>query len=456
MAGAFSDADLAPGSGGFSDADVAVDHAEAPGLGQQASDFFSHTWNGISGAVSGTASAIRHPLDAIDAAHAELTRSADEIQKGKDAWKAGDHAKALAHWKLAVPVMGPMSQQMGEEEQRGQGGAEAGDFLGFMAGAKLLHEAGKAVPKIPDAARGAASGIKIAAEATADAVKNPADLVGRAARAVPDVVTDKVLPKVERAATLSPAAQDAIKIAPGGSNIVAAASSTARAARTANRFIRTAQGLGQDAPPVKGAAPASGVAYPGAQDPAAVQSRAPAIDTSTELSPEQEAALAARRGAFSDADVAAPAEPVASPTPVAPDAEPAKTGKFALTPGEGTHLDLELKEGQVPTAKDYQAQARKVWAGHMATRLSAMRVTPEQFGQMTQSEVDALAKDIGINKSSPEKIALVMDKLQSQPNVALPELGKATEQSAPTPRSPKRARSAKSTAQTISDQMLEK
>lgn len=475
MAGAFSDADLAPGSGGFSDSDVAVDHAEAPGLGQQLSDFFGHTWNGVSGAVSGTASAIRHPLDAIDAAHAELTRSADEIQKGKDAWKAGDHSKALAHWKLAVPVMGPMSQQMGEEEQRGEGGAEAGDFLGFMGGAKLLHEASKAVPKIPGAVRGAASGVKTAAEATAEAVKNPANAVGNMARTVPEPVSTG-LSKVEKAVTLSPAAQDAIKILPGGSNIVGAANTIGRGARTAQRFLKTGQRLGAEAPAEPARLP-SGVAYPGAQDPAAIEQRTPNFDM--DLTPEQEAARAARApqaGAFSDADVAptqtetpaavpetqpaipetqpaVPASETPAETPAAPEAT--AKGKFALKPGEGTHLDLQLKEGEVPTAKDYQAQARKVWAGHMATRLNAMGVNAETFGQMTQADVDTLAKDIGIKASSPEKIALVMDKLQSQPNVTLPDLGKATKKSAaPTRKPAKRAPKAPSTAEHIGGQLM--
>lgn len=489
MARVISDDDIAPAAAPaagrvISDDDVAINHQEQPGLGQQVSDFFSHTLAGVSGAVGGASSLVKNaftnPTAIVDAAHEELKRSADEIQKGKDAWKAGDHGKAIAHWKMAVPIMGPMDEQLHQEAERGEGGAEFGDFLGFMAGAKLLHEAGKAVPKIPGAARSAASGIRAAAEATANAVKNPADAVGNAARAVPESVTSG-LSKVEKAATLRPVVSDAIEMVPGaGAPIAAGARTLARGARTANRLITKARTLGADAPPTRGAAPAEGVAYPGAQDPAAIEPRTPVIDTSTEPSPEQEASAAGRQAVrvVSEDDIApAKAQPypgqtdpaavqpmtpaideavAATPVPTGrvsasvpqsgpPAAEavestpPAsgpvstpetKVGKYALKPGEGTHLELDLKEGEVPAAKDYQAAARKVWAGHMATRLNAMGVTPEAFGQMTQTQVDALAKDIGIKASSPEKIALVMDKLQAQPNVALPELGKATEQSA--------------------------
>lgn len=507
MARVISDDDIAPATPAagrvISDDDVAVDHKEAPGVGQQLSDLFSHTWAGVSGAVEGAASAVRHPLDAIDAAHEGLKRSADEIQKGKDAWKAGDYGKALAHFKLAAPIIGPQAAAMREEGERGEAGAEAGDFLGFMGGAKLLSE----IPKIPGAARGAAGGLRTAAEATADAVRNPANAVGNAARAVPESVTS-ALSKVDRATQLSPAAQDAIKIMPGGSSAVAAASTAGRVARNANRFIARAKGLGAEAPPEPARIPSS-VPYPGAQDAAAIEPLTPQIDTSTEQSPEQAAAAAGRQAvrvvseddiapatphpypgqtdpaavqpmtpAIDEAVAATPIRPgpVSEPSPqtgppaaeaVETNGQPSgpvstpetKTGKFALTPGEGTHLDLQLKEGEVPTAKDYQAQARKVWAGHMATRLNAMGVTPEQFGQMTQSDVDALAKDIGIKASSPEKIALVMDKLQSQPNVALPSLQKATEQSAKpmqkaAPRKPAKRATPKTTAQVIGDQLM--
>lgn len=499
MARVISDDDIAPASPAagrvISDDDVAIDHQQTPGLGQQVSDFFTHTWAGVSGVVGGAGSLVKdaftNPTAIVDAAHEELKRSADEIQKGKDAWKAGDHGKALAHWKLAVPAIGPQAANMREEGERGEGGAEFGDFVGFMAGAKLLHEAGKAVPKIPSAARGAASGVRTAAEATVDAVKNPANAVGNAARAVPESVTSG-LAKVEKAVTLSPAAQDAIKIAPGGSNLVAGANTIARGARTAQRFLKAGQRLGVEAPPEPARTP-TGVAHPGAQDPAAVEPRTPQIDTSTEQSPEQEAAAAGRQAVrvVTEDDIApaqqqpypgqtdpAAVEPMtpvideavaATPIPArAPAAEtPAETpatpeatakGKFALKPGEGTHLDLQLKEGEVPTAKDYQAQARKVWAGHMATRLNAMGVNAETFGQMTQADVDTLAKDIGIKASSPEKIALVMDKLQSQPNVALPSLQKATEQSAKpaakaAPRKPVTRAKPKTTAQVIGDQL---
>jgi hypothetical protein len=317
----FTDEDVAPAQSSaqphtFTDADVAVDHQEAPGLGQQVSDLFSHTWAGVSGAVGGATSAIRHPLDAIDAAHEGLKRSADEVEKGKKAWAAGDHAAALAHWKLAVPIIGPQAATMREEGERGEAGAEMGDFLGFMAGAKLLHEGGKVIVKTPGAVPAAASGVRTAAGAAIDAVRNPADTVGNLARAVPDVVTNTILPKVEQAATLQPGTADALKILPAGSNIVGAANTIARLARRARAGIQTAQGLGSEAPPVPARTPA-GVAYPGAQDPNAVASRAPQIDTSTELSPERLQELEARRTAgqpqvFTEADVAPTAAPESS------------------------------------------------------------------------------------------------------------------------------------------------
>lgn len=145
-------------------------------------------------------------------------------------------------------------------------------------------------------------------------------------------------------------------------------------------------------------------------------------------------------------EAAAAAETSANPAATAA-AQPPAPGSIGLTPGEGTHLKLDLEPGQVPKAKDYAAQARKVWAGHMATRLKATGVTAEDFGQMTQRQVDAVAKDIGINPSSAEKIALVMDRLEADRPAAAPVPTKAAKKT-PTPiRKP-------STAEKIGGQLM--
>lgn len=178
------------------------------------------------------------------------------------------------------------------------GARQLAEVGGELAGGGLGFKGGKAT----------SSGIR----AATDLVRNAPDVIGRGARAVPDIVTTG-LSKIEKAATLRPAVSDAIEMAPTAGPVIAAgARNVARAARTANRVIDRARSLGKEAPPVRGAAP-DGVAYPGAQDPAAIESRAPQIDTSTEISAERLQQLEANRVAgkpqtFTDADVA-PATP---------------------------------------------------------------------------------------------------------------------------------------------------
>lgn len=436
-------------------------------------------------AARGMAQAALTPVSTI-VAHA--AGNGKLFDKAVESFKKGDYSEAARHGFSYLTN----SSTLGTTGQLDEAGTDLAEGRIGEGIAKTAAIATNTViaPKVLGAVTGAAT--------------EPNNLVARGAvkfkAALPDAST--VLSTVEKAATLSPAVQDAVEMVPGaGAPIAATARTVARGARTAQRVLNRLKGTELEARPV---------AQPGIQDPAAVEPLTPTIDTSTELTPEAEARIAARQTAgpsdwfeenappkpqpypgqtdpaavqpmtpaIDEAVAATPIRPgpVSEPAPqtgqpaveaVENNGQPSgpvstpetKTGKFALTPGEGTHLDLQLKEGEVPTAKDYQAQARKVWAGHMATRLNAMGVTPEQFGQMTQSDVDALAKDIGIKASSPEKIALVMDKLQSQPNVALPSLQKATEQSAKpmqkaAPRKPAKRATPKTTAQVIGDQLM--
>ncbi len=39
----------------------------------------------------------------------------------------------------------------------------------------------------------------------------------------------------------------------------------------------------------------------------------------------------------------------------------------------------------------------------------------EALGGMTQAQVDAIAKEIGVAPSSPEKLAILMEKLRKNP-----------------------------------------
>lgn len=109
-----------------------------------------------------------------------------------------------------------------------------------------------------------------------------------------------------------------------------------------------------------------------------------------------------------------PIQPVkkvtATDIPTVTTVPPVAGGKFATAPGEGTALDLNLKPGQVPTKRDYETSARKVWAGHMHRALVAKGHDAAKFGQMTETEVADLAKEVGIGKPSPEKIAMVMQR----------------------------------------------
>lgn len=106
---------------------------------------------------------------------------------------------------------------------------------------------------------------------------------------------------------------------------------------------------------------------------------------------------------------AAPAPPATMPAaaPIEPIRVP-----FQVKPGEGSHLDLsDLQPGNLPTKQDYAAQARKLWAGHMQRAMQAKGITSDRFLQMNQADVDALAKEIGLAASSPEKLKILAEKL---------------------------------------------
>jgi hypothetical protein len=123
-------------------------------------DFAGHTWDALTGAVTGPVKAVLHPIDTVSAI---LRDAADEIGKGKEAYEKGDYDRAAEHFKYALPVAGPLLRQMRQETDAGDYGAALGDITGFVAGGKMLHAApavlkrtAKAVVAAPSAAMDAA------------------------------------------------------------------------------------------------------------------------------------------------------------------------------------------------------------------------------------------------------------------------------------------------------------
>jgi hypothetical protein len=121
-------------------------------------DFAGHTWDALTGSVTGAVSTVLHP---IDTASAILRDAADEIGKGKAAYEKGDYDRAAEHFKYALPVAGPLLRQMRQETDAGDYGAALGDITGTVLGAKLLAR----VPDVPDAAKAAAPIVTAAAKA---------------------------------------------------------------------------------------------------------------------------------------------------------------------------------------------------------------------------------------------------------------------------------------------------
>lgn len=132
---------------GFSPDGFAPD--ATPGITDQLHDFAAHTF----GALSAPFKAVAHPIDTIAGI---LRDSADEIDKGKAAWNAGDKAQAEIHFQNAVPIAGPFFRQLNDEWNNGQYGAMAGDVTGAWLGGKAV----KAVPGVVKAAPAVAQAVR--------------------------------------------------------------------------------------------------------------------------------------------------------------------------------------------------------------------------------------------------------------------------------------------------------
>jgi hypothetical protein len=326
--GVFTEDDLAPAAApaagrSFSDADVAIDHGADEKSGEtvaslmasQAGRFMTSAWENLNPAS--LVHAVRHSFDTdpnTNTGRQMFHATVDALDRFDRARAKGDWGEAAKSLTGAIPVFGPQAEQIVREID----GGNYAEALGHAAGLRLALEAPKLLGKAPgavrsgvDAVRTAANTVRTAGATVADAVRNPANTVGDLARQVPASVTEDLLPKIEKAATLKPGTADAIKILPGGSSIVATANTAARLARTARARIKTAQGLGENAPAVPGSQPA-GVAYPGAQDPAAVQPRTPQVDETVAQTPTPAPRV------FTEDDLAPPARPGAS-TPGAQD-----------------------------------------------------------------------------------------------------------------------------------------
>lgn len=235
------------------------------GLASQASDLVSHAWNQFSGAVTGTIAALHHPIEAIST---EKQRSADLLGKAADAWKKGDKGAALDFAAEAVPVLGTLNKQSQQEFLKGKYGAGFGDLLGFFGAAKLGEKApalikgtAEAIPK----AAGKLSG-ELKTPGTAQIIAGTGEVIGGVA-----AVTHEPIGGLATAAY--------------GIRQVQKGLAARRAALTAK--LQNAQAATRAAQETAAKA----------TRPPDVQPMTPQIDTSTELSPEADAAITARRAA---------------------------------------------------------------------------------------------------------------------------------------------------------------
>lgn len=128
--------------------------------------------------VDGVAQTVLHP---IETAKGIVGQHAAQIDAAKEAWNSGDRTEAVGHgFAAAVPLMGPMAAQIGEQ-------AAAGDVAGAMGATAGLLLPVAAKPGLRALARGAKAAVPVgAATRAADALEQSA------AAKVVDVMAPKV------------------------------------------------------------------------------------------------------------------------------------------------------------------------------------------------------------------------------------------------------------------------
>lgn len=361
-------------------------------------DFAGHTWDALTGTVSGTVNTVLHP---IDTASAILRDAADEIGKGKAAYEKGDYDRAAEHFKYALPVAGPLLRQMRQETDAGDYGSALGDITGTALGGKLLAR----LPEVPGAAKAAAPIVTAAAKAGGK------DIMVGGAKAAAGAALAKSGPLGE--------VGDVIAGVPIVKSGVQQMGRGARAAFQAGRDAYNAPPPAATPPPLatrtpiwtgptgQPNAPVNLTPIPG-QLPSGRVPGKPAIDTTTgEM----------LKGGASQGHFEAPA-----PAPPAAVAAPA-----AAPPPEPAAQITQIPPTEHPGAVDFAAKARAARdanVGPVADTLEKGGFTPELAKKLAPKDWLRLSKADGIGVNIPPKLAAaVIDELESR--AAARDLAKA-------------------------------
>lgn len=289
--------------------------AKSEPLPEQTKSFADHLadyWHKVNPVTQaqGVVSAATH-LGATASAYSD--QNVKMYNRAVDSFKKGDYTEAARHalhyLANGIPGLGSGADEAGDKFQ-------AGDIKGGLTDTAALATNYVLAPKLGGAAIDAATEPGSAAAAVdqaakaAQRVKDAANTTGRVAGAAVKAGGKDVAVGGAKAATGVALA----KMGPLGevADAVTGVPIIASGVKQMARGAKAGYAAGREAYASTPARPAELPRQPGVQDPAAVQPRTPIIDTSTEIAPEADAAIAARRAA---SDQVAPTAATSRVTP---------------------------------------------------------------------------------------------------------------------------------------------
>lgn len=90
---------------------------------------------------------VRHPIDTYDAM---VDQSAEQFTKAREAYDRGGVSEAVGHAAAgAIPMIGPLAADIGEQAASGDYAGAAGATIGLLAGPKVLKEAVRLPVRLP-------------------------------------------------------------------------------------------------------------------------------------------------------------------------------------------------------------------------------------------------------------------------------------------------------------------
>lgn len=99
--------------------------------------------------IKGAAQMVRHPMDTYESM---VDQSAQQFTKAREAYDRGGLSEAMGHAAAgAVPMVGPIAADIGEQAASGDYAGAAGATVGLLAGPKIIKEAVKLPARIPAA-----------------------------------------------------------------------------------------------------------------------------------------------------------------------------------------------------------------------------------------------------------------------------------------------------------------